>query len=298
MDRFNAMSVLLTAVDSGSLSAASRKLGTPLATVSRQVSELERLLNTQLLVRSNRQLTLTDAGLSYVAACRRILEDVGDAERAASGEYRAPKGELVITAPVVFGRLHVLPLVVDFLKTHGEINVRMILADHIVHLLDDHVDVAVRIGDLADSSLMAIRVGMIRRVICGSPDYFNAHGRPATPADLKDHQCIRFEGLSPTPGWTFGTGKATTTVQVRPRLVVNTAEAAINAAAAGLGVTRVLCYQVGDAVRDGQLEIVLIDAEPLPLPVSLVHAAQGRVALKVRAFLDFASPRLKATLAG
>jgi DNA-binding transcriptional LysR family regulator len=298
MNRFNAMSVLLTAVDSGSLSAASRKLGTPLATISRQVSELERLLNTQLLVRSNRQLTLTDAGLSYVAACRRILEDLGDAERAASGEYRAPKGDLVITAPVVFGRLHVLPLVVDFLKNHGEINVRMILADHIVHLLDDHVDVAVRIGDLADSSLMAIKVGMIRRVICGSPDYFNGHGRPKAPLDLEDHQCIRFEGLSPTPGWTFGTGKATTTVQVRPRLVVNTAEAAINAAAAGLGVTRVLCYQVADALRDRTLEIVLKDAEPPPLPVSLVHAAQGRVALKVRAFLDFASPRLKATLAG
>jgi DNA-binding transcriptional LysR family regulator len=298
MDRLDAMSLLLTAVDAGSLSAASRTLGMPLATVSRKISDLEDHLRTKLLIRSNRQLTLTDAGRSYVAACKRILEDVGEAERAAAGEYSAPKGELVITAPVVFGRLHVLPLIVDFLKAHTEINVRMVLADHVVHLLDDHVDLAVRIGELADSSLVAVRVGAIRRVICGSPAYFATHGKPERPEDLMVHQCIRFEGLSPTPGWTFGRDKDTTTVLIKPRLIVNTAEAAINAAAAGLGVSRVLCYQVAQSLRDNTLEIVLRDAEPPPLPVSLVHAGQGRVTQKVRAFLDFATPKLKAALTG
>jgi DNA-binding transcriptional LysR family regulator len=240
---------------------------------------------------------LTDAGRSYVAACKRILEDVGEAERAAAGEYSAPKGDLAITAPVVFGRLHVLPLVVDFLKVHADINVQMVLADHVVHLLDDHVALAVRIGEFADSSLMAVRVGVIRRIICGSPAYFAAHGKPKRPEDLMTHQCIRFEGLSPTPGLTFGHAKAATTVLIKPRLIVNTAEAAINAPAADLGVSRVLCYQV-QSLRDNTLEIVLRDAELPPFPVSLVHAGQGRVTQKVRAFLDFAAPKLKVALTG
>src|ERR1700676_3464640 len=176
MDRLESMSILVAAVDAGSLSAAARRLGTPLATVSRKVSELEAHLKTRLLTRSSRKLALTDAGRSYSEACKRILEDVGEAERAASGEYSAPKGDLIITAPIVFGRLHVLPIAMEFLKAYPDIDIRIVLADRLVNLLEDHIDLAVRIGELPDSSLVATRVGAIRRVACASPAYLAVHG--------------------------------------------------------------------------------------------------------------------------
>ena len=238
MDRLESMSVLLVAVEAGSLSGAARRLGTPLATVSRKVSELETHLKTRLLTRSSRRLTLTDAGRAYVAACKRILEDITEAERAASGEYRAPKGELVITAPIVFGRLHVLPVAVDFLRAYPEVDVRLFLADHVVNLLEGRIDLAVRIGDLPDSSLVASRVGLIRRVVCGSPAYFAERGMPETPDDLQTHECITFQGQSSPETWTFGSGRTEISVPIHSRLVVNTAEAAIDAAIADAGIAR------------------------------------------------------------
>src|SRR5438445_3220722 len=181
------MATLVAAVEAGSLSAASRQLNMPLATVSRKVAELEAHLRTRLVNRTSRRLTLTDAGRSYVAACKRILEQVGEAERAAAGEYSAPRGDLIITAPIVFGRLHVLPVVIEFLKTYPDIDIRMVLADRVTNLLDEQVDVAVRIGELPDSSLIATRVGSIRRVVCGSPAYFAARGIPKRLAELCAH---------------------------------------------------------------------------------------------------------------
>jgi DNA-binding transcriptional LysR family regulator len=167
MDRLESMKVLITAVEAGSLSAAGRRLGTPLATVSRKVSELESLLRTRLLTRTRRGLTLTEAGRSYVAACKRILEEIGEAERAASGEYSAPKGNLIIAAPIVFGRLHVLPIVIEFLKTYSDIDIRMVLADRVTNLFEEQINVALRIGELPDSRLIATLVGLILRVVCG-----------------------------------------------------------------------------------------------------------------------------------
>lgn len=297
MDRLEAMSILVAAVEAGSLSAAARRLGTPLPTVSRKVSELEAHLKAKLLNRSSRHLTLTDTGEAYVAACRRILEEVGEAERAASGEYRAPKGGLVVTAPIVFGRLHVLPVLTAFLEAFPEVDVRLSLADGIVDLLAEPVDVAVRIGALPDSSLMAVRLGQIRRVACLSPGYAARRGRPEVPADLAAHSCVTFQGLSSAELWTFGEGRSATTVRVHSRLSVGTAEAAADAAIAGLGITRLLSYQVADAVRRGALELVLEAFEPSPWPVSLVHAGGRLLPLKLRAFLDFAAPRLRARLA-
>jgi DNA-binding transcriptional LysR family regulator len=296
MDRFEAMSVLVAAVEAGSLSAAGRRLGMPLATVSRKVSDLEAHLRTRLLTRSTRQLSLTDAGRSYVAACKRILEEVGEAERIATGEYSAPKGDLIITAPIVFGRLHVLPVVSEFLNAYPEINIRMLLADHVIHLLDDHIDLAVRISQLPDSSLVATRIGLIRRIVCASPAYLAARGRPKTPEDLALHDCVTREGLTSPEVWTFARGKTEISVQIRSRLSVNTAEAAIDAAIAGVGITRVLSYQMAEAAAAGKLAAVLEDFEPAPWPVSLVYADQGLLPLKLRAFLDFAVPRLKARL--
>lgn len=296
MDRFDVMSVLLAVVEAGSFSAAARNLGKPLSTISRNVSDLETHLRTRLLLRSNRRLVLTEAGNAYVAAARRILEDVDAAERTATGEYQTPKGELVLTAPVVFGRLHLLPVTVAFLTDYPEINIRMVLADRIVDLLDDHVDVALRIGNLPDSRLKAIRLGEVRWVVCASPGYLARHGRPATPQDLHSHACISFAGVNAPGAWSFGQGRRDGPIPLRPRLVVNTAEAAIDAAAAGLGITRVLSYQIAPAQRDGRLEILLQEHEPESVPVSLVYADQGLLALKLRTFLDFAAPRLRRAL--
>ncbi|WP_457152223.1 LysR family transcriptional regulator [Mesorhizobium sp. P5_C1] len=297
MDRLEAMSLFVAAVEAGSLSAAARRFGVPLATVSRKVSDLERHLNTRLLNRSTRRLTPTDAGQAYLAACRRILDDVGEAERTAAGEYSAPTGELAITAPVVFGRLHVLPVVTGFLAAYPDVNIRLTLADRITQLVEDHFDLAIRIGQLPDSSLVAIAVGSIRRVACASPAYLAEHGTPMTPQDLETHSCITLEGLASAATWSFAQGRTEVPVQVRSRLQVNTAEAAIDAAIAGIGVTKVLSYQIEAALRSGALRILLQEFEPEPWPVSLVHAGHGLLPVKLRAFLDFAAPRLKERLA-
>ena len=293
MDRIEAMSVLLTAVETGSLSGAGRKLGMPLPTVSRKVSELESHLKTRLLHRSTRRLTLTDSGRAYVEACKRILGDVEEAERAAAGEYSAPKGDLVVTAPIVYGRLHVLPVVTEFLNAYPEVDVRLLLGDRMVNLFEDPVDLAVRVGELPDSSLIATRVGSMRQVACASPGYFAARGKPAHPGELAAHDCVTFEGLMSPGAWKFSSGKLEVSVAIHSRLVVNTADAAIAAAIAGAGITRVLSYQIAAAVHAGALEIVLQEFEPPAWPVSLVYPSQGRLPLKLRAFLDFAVPRLR-----
>jgi DNA-binding transcriptional LysR family regulator len=299
VDRFEAMSLLVSVAESGSLSAAGRKLGMPLPTVSRRISELEAHLKARLLTRSTRSLVLTDAGAVYVAASKRILDEVREAERAASGAYVAPRGDLIITAPVVFGRLHVLPVIVDFLARWPEINVRLVLADRNLHLIDDHIDIAVRIGALADSGLAATKVGSVRWVVCGSPAYFAVHGTPRRPEDLSELSAVTFDPLSSSEDWIFPSprSKHELRVPMRSRLSVNTAEAAIDAAAAGVGVTRVLSYQVAQAVSEGRIEIVLAEREPEPASVSLIHFAQGLMPLRVRMLLDFAAPRLRARLA-
>jgi DNA-binding transcriptional LysR family regulator len=298
MDRLEAMSLLVAAVETGRFSAASRKLGVPLPTVSRKVADLETHLNTRLLTRSTRKLALTDAGAAYLAASKRILEQVDDAERTASGEFSAPRGDLVLAAPIVFGRLHVLPVVSAFLAAFPEINVRMVLSDRNVDLIDDHIDMAVRIGALPDSSMVATRVGAVSRVICASPHFLAAHGTPKTPAYLAGLACVTFEGPGGGTAWTFASRdrKSVQSVPVRSRLSVNTAEAAMDAAIAGVGLTQVLSYQAVHAVEEGKLRLVLRTFERDPLPVSLIHAGQGLLPLKMRSFLEFAAPRLRKSL--
>lgn len=296
MDRLDAMAVFLATVEAGSLSAAARKLDMPLATVSRKLGELERHLKARLLNRSTRRLDLTDAGREYLAACRRILEQVDDAEREVAGEFSEPRGGLVVTAPLVFGRLHVLPVIADFLQAYPKVDVRLLQSDRNVDLLDEHVDVAVRIGTLPDSRLKATPLGAISRVVCASPDYLARHGAPAHPNELAGHTCVTFEALGSASAWTFLIDGREVSVPVHSRLLVNTAEAAIDAALSGVGLTRVLSYQVDDAVRAGRLEIVLPDFPSATMAVNLVHAGQQRLALKLRTFLDFAAPRLRKRL--
>jgi DNA-binding transcriptional LysR family regulator len=298
MDRREAMTILLRVVDRGSFSAASRDLGVPLATVSRKVNELETHLGTKLLVRTTRKVALTDAGATYVASARRILDEINEAERVAAGEFHVPRGELNLTAPVFFGRLHILPIVTEFLAAYPEINVRLLLLDRNLHLIEDHIDMAVRIGPLPDSTMIATRVGSMRTVVCASPKLLAGQGLPQSPEDVAGLPCVNFEFLSPAFAWPFRLkdSKGTTDVPIRPRLSVTTAEAAVWAASKGVGATRVLHYQCADAVRDGLLRIILADFELEPLPVHLLHA--GRVALpaKTRFFIDFAAHRLRGRL--
>lgn len=301
MDRLDAMRTLIGAVDGGSLSAAARRLGMPLATVSRKVSELEDHLQAQLVVRTRRGLRLTEAGDAYVLACRRILEAVEDAERAAAGEYRVPRGHLTITAPLLFGKLHVEPVILDFLKAYPEIRVRLVLDDHVVNIADDHIDAAVRIGPLPDSANRVTRLGEVTWVVCASPDYLEARGEPPTPQDLARHDCVMFEGRQSTSLWSsevwqFGSGATALSMPIQPRFRVNTAEAAINAAMAGAGIVRLLSYQVAEARALGALRTILTTFEPPAIPVQLVHPGHALPPLKLRAFLDFASPRLRAAL--
>ena len=285
MDRLETMTILLRVVDRGSFSAASRDLGVPLATVSRKVNELEAHLGTKLLVRTTRKVALTDAGSAYVASTRRILDEIDETERIAAGEFHVPRGELILTAPILFGRLHILPIVTEFLAAYPQINVRMLLTDRNLHLIEDHVDMAVRIGPLPDSTMIGTRVGLMRTVVCASPKLLAGQGVPKSPEDLAGLPCVNFEFLSPASAWPY--------MPIRPRLSVTTAEAAVWAAAQGLGVTRVLHYQCADAINDGSLRIILANFEVEPLPVHLLHAARGALPAKLRVFLDFAAARLR-----
>jgi len=298
MDRFEAMSTLLSVVDHGSLSAAGRAMRVPVATVSRRLADLESLLGTRLLVRTTRRLSLTDAGEEYVAASRIILDRLEEAERKAAGEFMEPRGELVLTAPQFFGRLHVLPLVSEFLGLFPDIAVRLLLSDSNAHLVEDHVDMAVRIGRLPDSGMIATHVGSMRTVICASPALLDGYGVPDRPADLASLPCIMLTMPMPFPAWRMQRAGSSRVeeISVVPRLSVTSTEAAVDAAVGNVGFVRLLHYQVADAVAAGQLRIVLEDHEPSPVPVHLLHAARGRLPLKMRSFLDFSAPRLRSLL--
>lgn len=297
MDRFDAMKILLAAVDAGSLSAASRELQMPLPTVSRRVAELEAHLGARLLVRGTRKLALTDVGRAYVASSRRILEDVSEAERTAAGEFSAPHGELIFSVPTVMGRAHVVPVMAEFLTAYPGIGMRLLFADRRVNLLEEHVDVALRVDPLADSSMIATRVGLIREVVCASPGYLERRGTPQTPADLAQHECVTYEGVYVTRNrWEFVADGTALTIEVPSRLVVNSADAALGAALGGIGIARVLSYQIADAQHDGRLVRLLEPFEPAPLPASILYPSQRLVPQKLRAFLDFVVPRLRERL--
>jgi DNA-binding transcriptional LysR family regulator len=297
LDRLEAMSVAIAVAEAGSLSAAARRLNTPVATASRKITELEEHLRAKLFDRSGRKLALTDAGASFVVAAKRILSDLGEAERAAAGEYAAPTGELVVTAPTGLGRIYLVPVLAEFLSAYPDIAVRLVLGDRIVNLAEEHVDVALRVGELPDSRLMALRIATTQRVVCASPGYLAARGTPRVPEDLAEHDCIVLLAPQAPEAWRFQRDKTEIAVEVRARLIVSTNEAAIDAALAGAGLTRAFAYHV-TAAAEGTLATVLDDYRPPARPISFVYAAGRFLPLKLRAFLDFAAPRLKARLAG
>jgi DNA-binding transcriptional LysR family regulator len=295
MDRLEAMSMLIKVVEVGSFSAASKVLNVPLPTLSRKVSELENQLGVRLLHRTTRKLSLTDSGADYISACKRIIEQVEEAERGVKGEYAEPKGNLVITAPVMFGRLYVLPIVTEFLALHSNINVELILSDGNMNLFENEVDMAVRIGPLPDSSMIATQVGSIRVVTCANQQVLDEHSTLSSPNDLTHFPCVSLNIAKTIIQWSYRTPDTRTlfTVNVSSRLTVTDSESAVTAAIDGAGVTQQLHYQVKDAVDNGLLNILLPEFEPTKVPVHLIHKSRKYMPQKMKRFLDFASPRLK-----
>jgi DNA-binding transcriptional LysR family regulator len=287
------MRVFQAVADSGGFASAARQLRISPSKATRALAALERRIGTPLLRRSTRAVSLTNAGRGYLTACRRLLADIDEADRAAAGEAVRPRGLLTITAPVQFGRLHVAPVVLEFLDAYPEVRASLELLDRTMNLVEEGVDLAVRIGVLPDSSLVATKVGKVRRVVCASPSYLATRGTPREPSDLRHHELIEMTGMAAFGNvWSFGTREAP--VHVTPRLTVNQTDVAVAAALAGRGLTRLLSYQVVEYMRDGRLSAVLTDFEPAPLPVSLVHSAARPPSAKIRAFVEFASVRLRA----
>lgn len=297
MDRLDAMQVLLAVVDAGSLSAASRALNAPLPNISRRVAELEQRLGTKLLIRTNRNIQLTDAGRDYVEAIREVMTQIETAERRASGEYLTPRGELTITTSIEFGRLVFLPLLMEFLREYPEITANVISIDGRMQLVEDRIDVAVRIGHLADSSLFAVKVGEVSPLTCASPAYLEKYGYPELPSDLSAHDGALFGKLN-EGWWRYELDDGTVEAKPQPRVRGNTASASITAALAGLGITRALDFQVAEHLRSGALVRILEKFEIAALPVHLIYVRQGLVPLKLRVFLDWITPKLRERLNG
>jgi len=296
LDKLEAMAMLVASVEEGSLSAAARKLRIPVATLTRNVNDLEALVGTKLLVRTTRKLLLTDVGGDYVAAARRILDQVDEQERRAVGEFTNPRGELVVATPVQVGQLRVLPVITQFLALFPEIRIQVLQSDRNIDLIDSHADAAVRIGRLSDSGLVAIRVGTLRVVVVASPNLLKKQGTPRFPKDLHEYPRVVFNSPFLSP-WRFRHPDANEiyTVADTPRLLVSSPDAAADAAIDGVGVTLLLEHDVAEAVSAGKLRFILQKFEVDPLPVHLVHLSRD-MPVKLRRFIDFAVPRLREAL--
>nr|WP_087573549.1 LysR family transcriptional regulator [Sphingomonas sp. CDS-1] len=291
MDRWQAMRIFARVADTGSFAETARLLHMSPPAVTRAVAALEDMIGARLFVRTTRSVKLTEAGQRYFEDCRRILADIEEAEAAAAGSYASPSGTLTVTASAMFGQMYVLPIMTEFLTTHPAVAGRTFFVDRPVNIIEEGIDVAVRIGHLPDSGFSAIKVGTVRRVICGAPDYFEKHGVPATPADLKDHRIVASTSAWASPEWRFAQDYR---IMIAAALSCNTNEAAIATAQAGWGLTRVLAYQIGPALVEGTLQLALTDYEESPLPIHVIHPEGRHAPAKVRAFIDMAVDRLRA----
>jgi len=287
MDRFQEMQVFAAVAQAQGFSAAARRLGMSAASVTRAVAALEQRIGTLLLTRTTRSVHLSEAGQRYLEDCRRILAEVQEAEDSAAGSHAQPRGQLTITAPVLFGELFVTPVMVRYLDQFPEVTINGLLVDRVVSMVEEGIDVAVRIGELPDSNQHAIRVGEVRRVICASPAYLNAHGRPRHPEDLSGAPVVATSSIGQLRSWPFLDKGQPISVRPEPRLVVTANQAAITAVSLGLGLTRVLSYQVASKVAAGELEIVLADFELPPLPIHIVYQGGRKAPARIRSFVDF-----------
>jgi DNA-binding transcriptional LysR family regulator len=294
MDRLQAMNTFVTVVETEGFASAARKLNVSPSVISRVMNELEEHLGVRLLTRTTRVVRMTDAGATFFEDCRRILSEIEVAELSAAGANTTPRGQLTVTAPVLFGKMYVTPIAHDYLTRYPAVNLNCWFLDRIVNLVDEGADVAIRIGDLPSSSLQAIAVGKVRRMLCASPAYLDAHGVPQHPDDLASHVTIQATGLTSAPEWRFRVDNKPLTVPIQPRLVTTTNDSAISAALAGLGIVRLLSYQIAQELADGTLRAVLADYELATLPVHVVHREGKHANQKVRAFLDLAIETLRA----
>ncbi|MGC4059665.1 MAG: LysR family transcriptional regulator [Aquabacterium sp.] len=293
MDRFHLINVFVAVVDAGGFAGAARKLAISPPAVTRAINDLEAHLGVRLLTRTTRVVRLTDAGARYVEDCRRILAELDEAAESVSGLHGTPRGKLTVTAPVLFGAKFVTPIVTEYLTRYPEVTAACWFLDRVVNMMDEGVDVAVRIGELPDSSMHAIKVGQVRRVICVSPSYVAEHGSPRTPDELHAHRLVSTTGTSPTPQWRLVHEGESRLFKVHPRMTTTSNDAALAAAVGGFGLTRLLSYQVAEQLRDGSLQTVLGAFEPPPLPVHVLHREGRQASQKVRAFLDLAIERLR-----
>lgn len=294
MDRFHLMSVYVAVAEEEGFSRAARRLGISPPAVTRAVYTLEHELGVKLLTRTTRRIRVTEAGSRYLEDARRILAEVAEADEAAAGVNAAPRGTLAVTAPVLFGRMYVMPGMVDYLRRYPDMTVSALFVDRVVNLIDEGLDVGIRIGELPDSTMRAVRAGQVRRIVCAAPAYLKAHGIPRQPADLAHHVVIATSGVSPLAEWRFsGEGKPTT-VRIQPRLTVTSNDAAIEATLAGFGVTRLLSYQIAPHLATGKLKIILGEFEPPPLPIHVLHREGRQASAKVRAFVDLIVGQIRA----
>ncbi|MCI0910587.1 LysR family transcriptional regulator [Pseudomonas putida] len=294
MDQIHLMKVFVAVGELESFAAAARRLDISPAAVTRAVSALEDMLGVKLLLRTTRSVRLTQAGGRYLEDTRHILASILEANEAAAGINATPKGELAVTAPILFGKKFVMPSIVRYLQQYPEVNVSAYFLDRIVNMVEEGMDVAVRIGPLPDSGLKALRVGRVRRMLCASPEYLLRHGVPQHPSDLPAHAVIATTNLSPRAGWRFGVTDEPTLVRIQPRLTVTSNDGAIAAAVGGLGVARLLSYQVVDEIASGQLQVILADYEEAPWPIHVLHRESKHGSAKVRAFVDMLAHELRA----
>jgi len=293
VDRLHLINVFTAVVDANGFAGAARKLNISPPAVTRAISELEAHLGVRLLTRTTRVVRVTDAGARYVEDCRRILAELAEADESVSGLHGAPRGRLTLTAPVLFGALYVTPIVTEYLQRYPEVTASCWFLDRVVNMMDEGVDIAVRIGELPDSSMQAVRVGKVRRVICAAPSYLERHGEPQSPDELAAHTIVSASGVTPAPEWRLVENGAARIVKLQPRMITTTNDSAVAAAVAGFGLSRLMSYQVAEHVREGRLKILLSEFETAPLPVQLVHREGRHASQKARAFLDLAIERLR-----
>jgi len=294
MDRLRAMQAFVAVAEEAGFAPAGKRLGMSPPAVTRAVAALEEHLGARLFRRTTRLVRLTEAGTRFLVDCKRILEELAEAEASAAGAHTKPQGRIAVTAPAMFGRMFVAPIAFDFLARHPQTSLRTLLVDRVVDLIEEGFDVAVRIAHLPDSSLTAIRVGSMRHVLCAAPAYLAERGVPKEPDDLLRMEAIEFSFSAPQRQWAFPVSGRSRIVRPPARLFANSAEVAVAAAVAGRGIARLLAYQVEQEVRSGALEILLTDYEPPPIPVHVVHVEGRRAAAGVRAFVDLAVTRLRA----
>lgn len=294
MDHIHLMKVFVAVGELESFAGAARRLDMSPAAVTRAVSALEERLGVKLLLRTTRSVRLTEAGGRYLEDCRSILASIAEANEAAAGVNATPKGELAVTAPILFGKKFVMPSIVRYLQQYPEVDVSAYFLDRVVNMVEEGMDVAVRIGQLPDSGLKALRVGKVRRMLCASPDYLARHGVPTHPSELHEHVVIATTNLSPRAGWRFGVTDEPTMVRMKPRLTVTSNDGAIAAACAGLGIARLLSYQVVEEIASGRLQVVLADFEEAPWPIHILHRESKYGSAKVRAFIDMLAADVRA----